>query len=83
MKSHFDIAVERLHYWQYGDEPTNFTSQLFSLMQKADKENFAKLADAFPEEANALLLWRASSDPDAFFEAHGLPAYRKKFSSTP
>ena len=36
-----------------------FTLQLFSLMSKADCQNFARLTDAFPEEARAWLWWNS------------------------
>ena len=68
----FRQAVERLWYWQHGDNPTNFTSLLFTLMQKADAENFARLALAFPEESMAYKLWCASESSPEFFRKFGI-----------
>lgn len=46
--------------WQNGG--TNFTSLLFTLMQKADRVNFEKLRTSFPDEALALESWMQSDD---------------------
>jgi hypothetical protein len=43
-----------------------FTAQLLRLMHKADSENFAKLAHAFPDVGAAYLMWHVgenASDP--------------------
>lgn len=66
-----DKAVKELYYWQFGSNPTNFTSRLFELMAKADMENAARLAKAFPIEAQAFLLWYHASDQSLFFESWG------------
>ncbi len=65
-------AVKELWYWQYGTAPTNFTSSLFSLMQKADIVNLAALAGAFPMEYEALLAWMRSKDTTKFFKSYGI-----------
>lgn len=67
-------AVRELYYSQYNhSDNTNFHSQLYSLFQKADPENWAKLAVGFPEEAAALSLWsRAGNNGDDLFREYGL-----------
>lgn len=35
-----------------------FTAYLLRLMHKADSQNFAKLAMAFPEEAAVYIMWQ-------------------------
>lgn len=68
-----DKAVKELFYWQFGNNPTNFTARLFDLMTKADLENAARLAKAFPVEAQAYLLWYHAPDANAFFKSWDLP----------
>lgn len=54
-KSHiYDMLAD-----EQGKEWHSFTANLLRLMTKADKENFAKLASAFPEEAQAYQDWYA------------------------
>lgn len=62
----YQKAVQDLQYWQEGQD--FFTCQLYSLMQKADVSNFAKLASAFPVEAKAFSDWYYSDEPMEFFE---------------
>lgn len=72
MARSLEEAVIELYYWQYATNPTNFTSKLFELMQKADGENFKRLCAAFPEESNALILWMEAPDQNEFFKEWGL-----------
>lgn len=65
-------AVKELYYWQYSDNPTNFTAILFRLMQKADPSNRRKLRVGFPIECAAYQEWCASPTQDEFFEKYGL-----------
>ena len=59
-------AVKQLYYWQHGS--TCFTANLYSLMQKADAENLARIKKGFPNEFEAWTLWRLSSSQDEFFK---------------
>jgi hypothetical protein len=66
-------AIRKLYQWQYGiRDPKDFTFQLFTLLQMANPEEFAKLASAYPDEAKAYRLWYESRDPVEFFIAHGV-----------
>ena len=56
------IAIERLYNWQYQAHSTSFTSLLYTMFQKADKDNRARLTIAFPDEAHALNLWNSAGD---------------------
>ncbi len=62
----YEKAVENLLYWQRGQH--FFTCELYSLMQKADKQNFDKLAQVYPMEASAFYSWYTCQDPDEFFK---------------
>lgn len=66
-------AIKELYYWQYGTNPTNFTSRLFDLMTKADIQNRCLLAIAFPFESKALELWHAAKSEEVFFKEWGMP----------
>lgn len=70
-------AVKHVHYWQYGQNPTNFTSLLFRLFQKADACNKARLGRAFPIEMCAYMEWYECESQDKFFERYGLPPFYK------
>ncbi len=64
-------CVEKLYQWQYGvRDPNDFTYQLFTLLQMANSDEFAKLEKAYPCEARAYRLWYASKDPVGFFTSH-------------
>jgi hypothetical protein len=65
-------AVHELWYWQYGTNPSNFTSKLFELMQHADLENQQRLASAFPIEYQALELWMIAQNQRDFFKQWGI-----------
>lgn len=65
-------AVTQLYYWQ-----TNYTGSfsniIFTLFQKADPANLAKLTRGFPEEAEAWKLWQEAGDGgNELFRAYGL-----------
>lgn len=62
-------AVKELWYWQYGTNPTNFTSVLYTLIAKADLGNKARLETAFPMECEAFDLWQEAPDADEFFNS--------------
>lgn len=57
-------AVQDLEYWQAGQH--FFTCELYALMARADRANFAKLALVFPVKAKAYSDWYNSPDPEAF-----------------
>lgn len=60
---------EELYYWQYGNS-TNFNSQLFSLIAKADEDNKERLRVGFNEAVVCFRLWRESESPEEFFKEH-------------
>jgi hypothetical protein len=62
------VAIDRLRVWQLDPRGEAFTSQLYRLFSKADHENYAKLADAFPVHAVAHEMWYNSSPPEKLFE---------------
>jgi len=47
---------------QHG-QPKWFTQRVLSLMMHADSDNLAKLASAFPIEAEVLSTWRSNGTP--------------------
>jgi hypothetical protein len=55
--------------WHAGHD--NFGAQLMALIAKADLENLARLAAAFPDEVATYAAWRARPSPSAraFFDA--------------
>lgn len=68
----YNDAVRELYFWQYSNTGC-FHNMLFSLMQKADTDNYAKLEIAFPEEAEAYYQWCKSDDyGNELFRQHGL-----------
>ena len=75
-------AIELLHYWQYGDYPDNFTSLLFTMMQKADLGNLAALKKGFPLEFEAWGAWMHAPSSEQFFAQHGLPDHRREEGSS-
>jgi hypothetical protein len=64
-------AIHRLFYWQYGSE-ASFSGGLYSLFQKADISNRAKLKRGFPHEHEAWTQWNAHRSQDEFFAQFGL-----------
>ena len=60
-------AVFDLYLWQYDQQASHFSVHLYKLMQKADTENFKRLAAVFPMEAQAFRLWHDSEDAKEFF----------------
>ena len=71
-KDSLEEAVKELYFWQFGTNPTNFTAQLYSLFQKADMSNKARLSAVFPFEAEALKRWEIAKDQNEFFALWGL-----------
>lgn len=65
-------AIAELYYWQYGGG-TNFTSMLFTLLQKADVTNRWKLEQVFLAEVTAWKMWCAAPSQTEFFNKWGLP----------
>lgn len=61
-------AIQDLYYWQYPKYTDNFTSLLYSLFEKADRDNSLKLQKGFPAQAIAYNLWHTSINQDVFFE---------------
>src|SRR5687767_14393650 len=71
--SKVEEAIEKLYQWQYGvRDPSDFTFQLYTLLQMANSHEFSKLASTYPAEAKAYELWYQSSDPMEFFKSHGV-----------
>lgn len=62
-----ELACERLWFWQLNNTDS-FTDRIFTLFQKADKENYLKLAIGFPEECYAYQLWYHAPNQDEFFK---------------
>lgn len=73
-KTH-EEAVKLLHIWQYSSRADNFTSLLFCMFAKADRDNYYRLKSAFPLEAAAYEEWMQSPTQQEFFEKYGLPTY--------
>ena len=72
-EKNFKIALERLYEWQYHAHSSSFTSLLFTLFQKSDQSNRAKLNIAFPDEAHVLELWNSAGDyGNDLFREYGL-----------
>lgn len=55
------IGERRLVDWQY-HRSSHFVTQLCELLCRADGENFARLAAAFPEEADAIRRYKVEAD---------------------
>ncbi len=68
---HLARAVKELYFWQYGTNPTNFTTVLYTLFSKADPSNQYKLSLGFPWEYEAFKQWNDSPDAEAFFAKFG------------
>lgn len=62
----FHQAMQRLIYWRNGGN--SFTCELYRLFQKADYENKAILAQAYPNESAAHSLWYAAPNEQDFLE---------------
>lgn len=66
-------AIRKIHDWYYKERQENdFAHQLFSIFQKANESEFAKLAVIFPIEAQAYSLWLQAKDPIKFFNEYDL-----------
>ena len=62
MSNELETAVKELYFWQHDRYATNFHAKLYELFQKADVNNKAKLAGAYPNEAKALELWNEAGN---------------------
>lgn len=60
-------AIRELYFTTDSD---CFSSKLFNLFCKADRNNFRKLSSAFPEYAVAYCLWYFSKNQSEFFKRH-------------
>lgn len=70
MENLFKKAAKDLFYWQKGE--TFFTCELFSLIQKADHENKAKLAQVYPIEVLVYEDWMNAKTPEEFYRLYGI-----------
>lgn len=63
-------ALIELETWQNNPGATNFTSILYNLMAKADKENQEKLFNGFPVRTTAYILWFNSTDKKELYDTY-------------
>lgn len=66
------LGAQQIHFWQYGRDPTNFSSMLLNLLQKSDAGNRAKIKAGWPEIYNAWEEWNACDSQDEFFARYNL-----------
>lgn len=71
MKTDFIKAIEKFKIWREHQGLTDFTSQLFCLMCRADENNRLKFLKGFPVEMIIYLLWYYSNSEEEFFETWG------------
>ena len=65
-------AAREIYFWQYSNTGC-FHNQLFDLFGKADPNNFVKLSEGFPAEAQAWLQWQAAANyGNEFFKKYGV-----------
>lgn len=64
-------AVKELYYTLFGASPTNFHTELYHLIGKADFENKARLRLAFPMEVEVWEDWQKSESQAEYFERYG------------
>ncbi len=76
----FKEAVRELYFWTMGGG-TNFHALLYTLIQKADMDNRRRLANGFPEEVRAFLIWQNSPDEMEFFRMYDLQPAKRKMRS--
>jgi len=77
-KPELQTAAEGLWHWMTNPMSTNFSSLLYSLIAKADEENFKKLLKGFPTRTIAYLLWYSSKNEDAFWDEYSINQYTMK-----
>ena len=70
-------ARENLHHWQYNNT-NSFTCMLYTLFQKADPPNRARLTKGFPANAAAFKEWFVAPNQEDLFEKWGLETPRAK-----
>jgi len=63
-------ALRELKHWHNNPNGTNFTSKLYGLMVKADKDNSEKLFNGFPVRTTAYLLWFYAPDEQELFNKY-------------
>jgi len=68
----YEQAVKELYYSVYGTEPTNFHSDLYRLITKADMGNKILLRIAYPVEVQVWEDWQNAKSPVEFFKKFGL-----------
>lgn len=67
MKEKFNIVLQRFIRWRNNPTETNFTTQLFNLICKADDRNKIKFLKGFPEEMVLWLLWYTHKEGEEGF----------------
>lgn len=77
-KDELKTAIEKLQHWLFNPMETNFSSLLYSLIAKADEDNFKKLLKGFPVRTTAYLLWYSSKDEDAFWDEYSISPIKKE-----
>lgn len=70
-------AVKELYFWRF-QGGHHFSALLYTLIQKADSVNRRRLAEGFPDEVAAFLIWENSPDETEFFKMHDLVPVRGK-----
>ncbi len=65
-KAELRRAIQELYYWKNRDS-SSFTAVLYALISKADRPNWERLSDAFPNECEAFVRWQAADDENEFF----------------
>lgn len=71
--------IAQLYQWKYQYDPSNFVCQLYDLFKKADRQNFARLANGFPLHARALQLWeQAGNFGNDLFELYEIYDYKRR-----
>lgn len=69
-KKSLESAVRELKHWQDNPSASNFTSQLYNIMCKADSDNKKKILKGFPARMVAYLLWLDAPDKDEFYKKY-------------
>lgn len=68
IKKEYKEACLNLRAWQFGG--SNFTSLLYTLINKADPVNRAKIRRSYPVEVTVYEDWQKSPDEKDFFKKH-------------
>lgn len=67
-KDELQDAIDKLWLWLTNPMDTSFSTLLYSLIAKADDDNFKKLLKGFPIRTSAYLIWYGSTDEQAFWD---------------